>query len=62
MRIEDHPILEFERGKKITFHFEGKQVEGYENESIAAALFASGVKVFSHSKRFNNPKGWFCGI
>ncbi|MBA7649488.1 Sarcosine oxidase subunit alpha [subsurface metagenome] len=62
LRIENHPILEFKRGKKITFQFEGKQVEGYENESIAAALFASGVKVFSHSKRFNNPKGWFCGI
>ena len=62
LRIENHPVLKFERGKKITFQFEGKQVDGYENESIAAALFASGVKVFSRSKRFNNPKGWFCGI
>jgi len=62
LRIEHHPILEFKRGKKITFQFEGKQVEAYENESIAAALFASGVKVMSRSKRFDNPKGWFCGI
>jgi len=62
LRIDDHPILEFKRGKKITFRFEGEQVEGYENESIAAALFASGVKVMSRSKRFDNPKGWFCGI
>jgi sarcosine oxidase subunit alpha len=62
LRIENHPILEFKRGKRITFQFEGKQVVAYENESIAAALFASGVKVLSRSKRFNNPKGWFCGI
>ncbi len=62
LRIEKHPILEFKRGKKITFQFEGKQVVAYENESIAAALFASGVKVLSRSKRFNNPIGWFCGI
>lgn len=62
LRIEKHPILEFKRGKKITFEFEGKLVEAYENESIAAALFASGVKVLSRSKRFNSPMGWFCGI
>jgi len=62
LRIDNHPILEFKRGKRITFQFEGKQIEAYEKESIAAALFASGVKVFSRSKRFDNPKGWFCGI
>jgi len=62
LRIENHPILEFKRGKRITFQFEGNQVEAYENESIAAALFASGVKVLSRSKRFNDPRGWFCGI
>jgi len=62
LRIKKHPILDFKRGKRITFQFEGKQVEAYENESIAAALFASGVKVLSRSKRFNSPKGWFCGI
>ncbi len=62
LRIQNHPILEFKRGKRITFQFEGNQVAAYENESIAAALFASGVKVLSRSKRFNNPKGWFCGI
>jgi sarcosine oxidase subunit alpha len=62
LRIKKHPILKFNRGRKITFQFEGKQIEAYENESIAAALFASGVKVLSRSKRFKNPKGWFCGI
>ena len=62
LRIKKHPILEFKRGKRITFQFEGKQIGAYENESIGAALFASGVKVLSRSKRFNSPKGWFCGI
>lgn len=62
LRIKEHPILEFKRGKKITLQFEGKPIQAYENESIAAALFASGVKVLSRSRRFNNPRGWFCGI
>ena len=61
-RIQSHPILKFKRGNKLKFKFDGKRVEGYENESIAAALFASGVRVFSKSKRYNNPEGWFCGI
>lgn len=61
-RILKHPILDFKRGRKINFHFEGKRTGGYENESIAAALFASGVKVFRKSKRFGHPEGWFCGI
>jgi hypothetical protein len=28
LRIENHPVLEFKRGKKITFQLEGKEVEG----------------------------------
>lgn len=61
-RIRGHPILDFERGRRVRFQFEGQWLEGYENESIAAALFASGVKIFGRSKRFNHPTGWFCGI
>jgi len=61
-RIWRHPILDFKRGRSVRFQFEGKRIEGYENESIAAALFASGVKVFGKSKRFSHPMGWFCGI
>ncbi len=61
-RIWRHPILDFKRGRSVRFQFEGKRIEGYENESIAVALFASGVKVFGRSRRFNHPMGWFCGI
>jgi len=61
-RILRHPILNFKRGKKVRFQFEGRWLEGFENESIAAALFASGVKTFGRSKRFGHPRGWFCGI
>ena len=62
LRILRHPILDFKRGRKVGFHFEGEWIEGYENESIAAALFASGVRIFGSSKRLDHPKGWFCGI
>lgn len=62
LRIRNHPLLTFKRERKIGFQFEGEKVEGYENESVAAALSAVGVYVFSHSKRFTHPRGWFCGV
>ena len=32
-RMEQHPILTFDKGRKVTFTFEGKTLEGYEGES-----------------------------
>ena len=61
MRIEDHPVLEFKRGKKVSFTYNGEKVEGYEGETIAAALHASGVKVLSYSDR-KRPRGFYCAI
>jgi predicted molibdopterin-dependent oxidoreductase YjgC len=60
--IREHPILTFERGKKVKFHFEGKELEGYENQPIAAALHAAGVKVLSLSQKHMRPRGFFCAV
>ena len=46
MRITEHPILSFDRGKEIHFTFNGQPMTGYEGETIAAALHAAGVKGF----------------
>ncbi|MEW6662042.1 MAG: (2Fe-2S)-binding protein [Bacillota bacterium] len=62
MRITKHPILEFQRGEKVSFIFDGKQVEGFAGEPIAAALHAAGVKVLHHSHRLNRPRGFYCAI
>lgn len=59
MRIEDHPILKFERKEKISFTFEGQEMTGFSGETIAAALHANGVKELRHDKR---PRGFFCAI
>lgn len=62
MRIENHPILEFNRGKKVTFFYNDKEVVGYENETIAAALHAAGVRQLSSSPELHRPRGLFCAI
>ncbi|MDF2676583.1 MAG: pyridine nucleotide-disulfide oxidoreductase [Bacillota bacterium] len=62
MRIEEHPILDFKRGKKIKFTFNGQEAEGYEGETIAAALHAAGVKVLGKSLFLHRPRGFYCAI
>jgi sarcosine oxidase subunit alpha len=61
-RIERHPIVKFDRGVKATFYFEGKPVEAYQNETVAAALYATGLRIFSRSMKYHRPRGFFCAI
>ncbi|NPV13711.1 (2Fe-2S)-binding protein [candidate division WOR-3 bacterium] len=61
-RITDHPILQFNRGREITFFFEGEPMKGYEGETIAAALVANGVKVFRYSEKHKRARGFFCAV
>jgi len=60
LRILDHPHLEIERGTAITFQFNGKPVTGYAGETIAAALYAGGLRIFSRSFKYHRPRSLFC--
>ncbi|TET36676.1 MAG: (2Fe-2S)-binding protein [Planctomycetota bacterium] len=62
MRIEKHPILDFARGKKVKFTFDGREITGHEGETITAALVAAGVLTLSKSIKLERPRGFFCGI
>lgn len=60
-RLWKHPVLEFRRGRRIIFTFDGNPIEAYEGETIAAALHAAGIRVLSRT-RDGNPRGLFCAI
>ncbi len=62
LRITDHPILTFPDRTKVRFYWQDSEFWGYEGESIAAALHASGIKVLHHSHKNGNPRGFFCAI
>ena len=62
MRIDQHPILTFERGRQIGFTFNGQPMKGYEGETIAAALHAAGVKELGKSLELHRPRGFYCAI
>jgi Uncharacterized anaerobic dehydrogenase len=60
-RITTHPILEdLKDRKKVRICVDGKDIEAFEGEPIAAALFAHGIKVLRHSPVLNEPRGIFC--
>ena len=60
--IKEHPILDFQHGRKVSFFFDGKAMEGFEGEPIAAALHANGVYVYRETPEMKRPRGFFCAI
>lgn len=63
MRIIEHPVLgKYMKGKKVKFYFDGRELEGYEGEPIAAALLAEGVTTHRHTRKKGTPRGIFCAI
>ncbi|MFQ5898628.1 MAG: 2Fe-2S iron-sulfur cluster-binding protein [Candidatus Methylomirabilia bacterium] len=59
-RLPPHPAQRVNRGKPIVFTFEGRPIQAYEGESVAAALYASGVRIFSRSFKYHRPRGLLC--
>jgi predicted molibdopterin-dependent oxidoreductase YjgC len=49
-------------GKKVVIRVDGRPMEAFEGEPIAAALMASGVKVFRRTRKRRQPRGIFCAI
>lgn len=46
--------------QKLTFIFDGKPIAALAGQTIGAALYASGVRVFSRSFKYHRPRGLFC--
>ena len=47
------------RGKKISFKFNGKKYFGYEGDTLASALIANGVHLVGRSFKYHRPRGFF---
>ncbi|MGI6217233.1 MAG: (2Fe-2S)-binding protein [Coriobacteriales bacterium] len=63
MRIEQHPIIgTYDKGRLVHFTLDGKEMTGYEGESIAAALHAAGVMTHRYTAKMHKPRGIFCAI
>ncbi|CAM4377854.1 (2Fe-2S)-binding protein [Bacillus manliponensis] len=62
-RIVNHPILgDLETREKVTFTFDHIQYEAYENEPIAAALLANGIRKLRVHEDSGTARGIYCNI
>lgn len=61
-RIYEHPILTFDRGEEVAIYLDGKPMKAFESETVAAALYANGLREFSKSIKYRRPRGFFCAI
>ncbi|HNW43108.1 MAG TPA: FAD-dependent oxidoreductase [Elusimicrobiales bacterium] len=59
-RIQEHPVLQPEERKTVNFTFDGAACQALEGEVISSALYANGIKIFSHHKKDASPQGIFC--
>ncbi|MEM3462877.1 MAG: (2Fe-2S)-binding protein [Candidatus Bathyarchaeia archaeon] len=63
MRVWDHPILgKLEENRKVVIEVDGKSIEAFEGEPIAAALAAAGIRVFRKTAKRGEPRGIYCAI
>ncbi len=56
-RIGTRPGEVIDRTRPLAFTWNGKPYEGYEGDTIASALAAAGVRVFSRSFKYHRPRG-----
>jgi sarcosine oxidase subunit alpha len=45
------------RAAPVTFRFDGASFEGFEGDTLASALLASGARVFGRSFKYHRPRG-----
>jgi NADPH-dependent 2,4-dienoyl-CoA reductase/sulfur reductase-like enzyme/bacterioferritin-associated ferredoxin len=59
-RIIKHPILKIPETTSINFYWNGNILQAKKGETISAALFANGIRVFGHHYKDHSPQGIFC--
>ena len=46
-----------DRSKKVSFSFDGKTLSGFQGDTVASAVLASGQRVFGRSFKYHRPRG-----
>ncbi len=59
-RITQHPILPIPERQEIEFFWKHDPYRAFEGETISAALFANGIRIFGHHHKDGSPQGIFC--
>ncbi|MCE5242778.1 MAG: 2Fe-2S iron-sulfur cluster-binding protein [Desulfobacteraceae bacterium] len=58
-RLPETPTQRINLTKKLSFSYRGKTLEGAAGDTVASALYASGVRIFSRSLKYHRPRGLY---
>ena len=58
-RLDKLPTLRINPEQRISFNYAGKSRQGLAGDTIAAALYANGTRVFSRSLKYHRPRGLY---
>jgi len=59
MRLPRTPTQQIDRERELGFLYQGKRFKGLWGDTIATALYAGGVRVFSRSLKYHRPRGLY---
>ena len=46
-----------DRGRKISFSFDGRTMQGYDGDTLASAVLANGQRLMGRSFKYHRPRG-----
>ncbi len=58
-RLPQAPTQRMKRDSKLEFRYLGRPMTGCEGDSVASALYANGVRIFSRSLKYHRPRGLY---
>lgn len=58
-RMNHLPTLKIDPAQKLSFKYKGKTFYGVKGDTIATALFANRVRIFSRSLKYHRPRGLY---
>lgn len=58
-RLKHLPTLRIDASEKRLFRYGGKTFQGVAGDTVATALFANGVRIFSRSLKYHRPRGLY---
>lgn len=58
-RMSRLPTLKVDPRRRISFTYDGRSMTGCAGDTVATALFANGVRIFSRSVKYHRPRGLY---
>jgi sarcosine oxidase subunit alpha len=58
-RLEKLPTFRIDAAQTIGFRYKNKTFEGVSGDTVATALYASGIRIFSRSLKYHRPRGLY---